>query len=327
MSKGARMLKHKVGTCLLLAGLVTTQIAPAAEVDFAGLVQHLPASLPGSAIAAAQSQSAGTATAAALSRDIDSAREQVAREQANRLYAGTELAPGTDDAAAQQARMQAMAQQMQGMSQQQQIAMAMQMQQQVQANMGLQSSVLAPDEQKALVTLMQDPQRSNQMMQSGALIAQQAATLRQGAETKHRLIQANLDQALVATQKMTLGSDARCAAQAARQKSLVVEAANQHVAVVDQLLGQLQPLYVEYRKRSNDELQHLNVDIGLAAKIKDAAKQKQAAQAVSTARQATLAATQQAVEFYKQSFDDLHWLKDRDRVVSEPAATGCGGEG
>lgn len=315
----------KIG--LLLAGLAIAQGAPAADVAFASLVQRLPAALPANATAAVQGQAAGAATAEALNKDLTAAQEDVTREQANRVMAGTGLAPGNDDVATQQARMQAMAQQMQGMSQQQQIAMAMQMQQQIQANMGMQAAIMNPAEQQAMGALMQDPQRTNEMTQSGFQLTQRALALRQAADAKHAQIRAGLDKAIAATQQLPTGSDAACVAVARKQKDLTVAAANQHIAVSDQLLAQLQPVYGEYRKRASDELQHMNLDVSLAAKVKNGAMQKQAAQAVSTARMATLTATQLALEFYKQSFDEVRWVQDRDRAAAQVLPTGCGGEG
>lgn len=319
------MTKLSIG--LLIAGLTAAQGAMAADVDFAALVQRLPAAIPADAATALKTQAAGTAAALALKQDIDKAGEAVSREQANRLFAGTGMAPGSDDAAAQQARMQAMAQQMQGMSQQQQIAMALQMQQQVQANMGMQAAIMSPAEQQAMAALAQDPQRSNELMQTNMQTLQRVTALRQAADAQHQQIRTELDKAIAATQKMTLGSNAACVAQARQQKQLVVEAGNRHIAVADKLLGQMQPVYADYRKRAGDELQHMNLDISLAAKIKNGAMQKQAAQSVSTAKAATLSATQSALEFYRQSFDEAHWVQDRDRAAAQELPTGCGGEG
>jgi hypothetical protein len=313
---------------MLIAGLAVTQIAAAAaDINYPALVQRLPAALPSDASAALKTQTAGLAAMQALAQDVRNASAQVNAEQASRIYAGTSLDPGTSDPAEQQKRMQAMAAQMQGMSPQQQIAMAMKMQQQVQSNMGVQAAAIAPSEQQAVTTLAQDPRRSNQLMQSNMLLVQKVQDLRQAADAQHQQIQAALDKAITTTQNVTLHGDAECAALSRKQKQLRVDAFNKQVAVSNNLLTQLQPIYTEYRKRANDELQHLNSDIALAAQIKNGAMQKQAAQTVATARGATLSSVQTGSEFYKQAFDETRWASQRDQAVAEQPANACAGGG
>lgn len=120
-------------------------------------------------------------------------------------------------------------------------------------------------------------------------------------------------------------NDAECVAMARKQKQIRVDAFNKQVVVSNNLLTQLQPVYSEYRKRASDELQHMNLDIELAAKIKNGAMQKQAAQTVATARTSTLGAIQSSVEFYKQSFEETRWAMQRDQAVAEQIGTGCDG--
>jgi hypothetical protein len=312
---------------LLVVGLALTQIASAAEVNFAGLVQRLPAAMPADAITAQKSQGASLAAMATLNQDLQNATIQVNNEQANRLYAGTGMAPGNDDPATQQKRMQEMATQMQGMSQQQQIAMAMKMQQQVQSNMGMQAAILTPGEQQAMTTLAQDPRRSNELMMSGNAMTQKVMALRQAADAEHQQVDVQLQAALKTAYAVTTHSDADCVALARKAKQLQVDAGNRNIAISNKLLGQLQPVYAEYRKRSGDELQHMNQDVSVAATIHNGAMQKQAAQSVSTARMATLASTQAAVEFYKQGFDESRWAERLDQANAITIGKGCDGGG
>lgn len=312
---------------MLIAGLAVTQIAAAADINYPAFVQRLPATLPADANVALKTQTAGLASMQTLAQDIQNALAQLNAEQASRLYAGTAMDPGTSDPAEQQKRMQAMATQMQGMSPQQQIAMAMKMQQQVQSNMGVQAAIIAPSEQQAVTTLALDPQRSNQLMMSNNVLVQKVQGLRQAAAAQHQQIQAALDKAITASQNVTLHGNAECAAQSRKQKQLRVDAFNKQVAVSNNLLTQLQPVYAEYRKRANDELQHMNGDVALAAKIKNGAMQKQAAQTVSTARGATLSSVMTGAEFYKQSLDESRWAVQRDQAAAEQVATACDGGG
>ena len=312
---------------MLVAGLLASTVTLAGESDYAVLLHRLPATLPADAATALKTQTESLAAMEALSQDIRNAVQQVNAEQANRVYAGTALAAGTDDPAEQQKRMQAMAQQMQGMSPQQQIAMAMQMQKQMQSNLGMQSAIIAPSEQKAVTALAQDPMRSTQLMQSNTALVQKVLALRQAADAQHQQIQAAMDQAMTATQNATMHSDAECVAQARRQKQIRVDAFNRQITVANHLLTQLQPSYAEYRQRADAELTHMNQDIALAAQIRNGAMQKQAAQTVSTARGAALAAMQADIEFYKQAFDEARWVSQRDDAVAQALPTGCDGGG
>jgi hypothetical protein len=205
--------------------------------------------------------------------------------------------------------------------------MAMKMQQQMQSNMGMQAAVIAPSEQHAVTTLAQDPQRTNQLMQSNMQLVQKVLVMHQAADAQHQQITAAMDKALLTTQNITLHGDAECVAQARKQKQIRVDAFNKHVAVSNNFLTQLQPVYTEYRKRANDELQHMNSDVALAATIKNGAMQKQAAQTVSTARIATLSSVQTGVEFYKQAFEEARWVSDRDQAAAQEIGTGCEGGG
>ena len=167
--------------------------------------------------------------------------------------------------------------------------------------------------------------RTNQLMQSHMQLVQKVLGLRQAADAQHQQIRSEMDKALTATLGTIMRNDAECVALARKQKQIRVDAMNRQVAVSNNLLTQLQPVYAEYRKRANDELQHMNSDVALAAQVKNGAMQKQAAQTVTNARTAALGSVQAGVEFYRQAFDEARWVSDRDRAAAEEIGSGCQG--
>ena len=81
---------------MLVVGLAITQIAAAAaDVNYSGLVQRLPAAMPADAATALKTQAASLASMQTLTQDINTAAAQVNADQASRIYAGTNLASGT----------------------------------------------------------------------------------------------------------------------------------------------------------------------------------------------------------------------------------------
>jgi hypothetical protein len=308
---------------IAIAALAAAPVALAAEINFAALLQRLPA-WPANLAAVAKIKAGGNVVASKLEDDLKQASTQLALDEQNRVTAGTGLEVGADPAQAQ-ARMQAMAAQMQGMSQQQQIAMALQMQQQIQSNLGVQSAIMTPAETQAFSELNQQRMHVNEFNTQLNQLNQRQIALRSAIDAQHQQISNALQKSVDALNATPTNSQAACEARTRQQKQLRIDAFNRQVVVADKLVAQTQPPYADYRKLAEGERLRLDRSLVLAAKIKNGAMRKQAAGIVASARQNTLGATQAVLSPYNSVQDEAHWLADRDNAMKD--STDCGGGG